>query len=162
MSVTFVKQKIGQQYCTVACIASVLLDRNDPTLFNKIGFDIKINTYDDLQEIIIDKFPRQLQRPNAPRGIPDHKDIPLLLCQLGIELKDPRYIEGDWEDAMSFLLQHKGLAERIFLLTEKGTHCIRISKIETEGIEVMNPRNEYLTPMNWDEFKFYYTARSIY
>ncbi len=160
-SITVVKQS-GSAYCVIACIASVLLDADNPDLFQKIGFDKTNNTHSNLQEIIIDKFPRQLQRKGTPRGLTDAKDIPVLLCQLGIVLKDPRYIEGDPEDARCFIIQHKEIAKRIFLLIEDGTHCIRIVETTDEGLKIMDPRKDELSALCWNEFVLKYTARAIY
>ena len=97
-------QKTGN-YCFVACLASVLLDKENEHKLEEIGYDRKQNdeNYNRLQELIVEKFPKELQKGGAHEGIPDQ--FPLVIFDtLGLS-KDPIWKYNSFNENKDYLLK---------------------------------------------------------
>lgn len=156
-----VKAKNPETYCFVANLASMLLDKGNEILLQNLEYDkSKDNEYfHGLQDKIIDQFPTELNSPDRKRGISSEHfpEIEKIFMDLGLVKYPPQWLKvNDPDGAKKYLLANKEIAENILIYINDGGHCMRLNKVDENGISVMEPGLGKIIPKNWGEFRKYF------
>lgn len=152
-----IKQK-EDDYCIVACIVSILLDKGNETLIENIkdyDTDKDNSNRDNLQDILVKNYPEYLNKTPGRKGFVENFEYTVdILMKLGITLSQALWrFPNEPEKAIIYFLNNKHIAERILIYRKAGTHCVRLMEVKDYGIIIMEPMDGKETLMNWDEFK---------
>jgi hypothetical protein len=122
-----VRQKF--KHCFVACVVSSLEDKR----------------LRDSQTAIVSQFPAELQKALPDEGVPKTtNEFEAVISGLGLAEK-VWFIDTD--KVREFLAQNPNIPNDIYLLTRNSpvstNHCVRVKKVLSHGLEVMNPETEF-------------------
>jgi len=132
-------------YCFVACVASMLLDQGTA------------RDAERLQQEIVAQFPTELRKHHPEKsGSPPEDDfdsVNRVVTGLGLASR------ASWDmlafdHATSFLKENRDWAHRIFIIIRyPGFHCVRLSRVTNESIEVMDPHQGQFDNWTWDSLR---------
>jgi hypothetical protein len=156
------EQKTGD-YCFVACVASALLDEGNEKLLEDIGYKREEHdeNYNRLQDLIVSKFPQELQRDGSNPGIPKkHDDVKKVL--VGLKLATSvEWKQISANEAKKYLLNNKHKTKSIFI-APNPTHCVRLSEISDDGVTIMDPTEKDFKKKSWNDFEMEFYALTVF